>query len=490
MSSYQSLAELLRQVPNTELLRTGMPDAEGGARFATTASAPLTAAPSAPVAAAPVPVATPPRPLSIEEWIARARQLGQGLQPPPMSTDFYDPQSQFGQRHPNIRGILEPFVQGYRRADPASTLNAAYQERLAARQAEAGRPAAALKTGLEAMKAVQGMQGDETQEALRQAQINATHALAEQRRRISPANYSDFEGYVESIKTSLGRDLNPEEYQKARQDWQNRSSSATRPSVRRDIEADSASSTGFRYIDRGVNAFTGAVEWERPGGEAPKPSTGPSTEMTPTASASIFNSIVRDYARSPLVAASNRTVPLASSVQAVRSNPSDGAKQITLIYGFIQALDTYQSAVREGEIRVTQETENWLDSTRRTLARMAGSNEVLGPQAIASLTNEAERLVNDIRSAAQQQSMMYKSQAETLGMGDKWSQFLGGFTPIYNTPTSAPLGLTQPTTPAAFSQPTGGDTATQQDILNYAQAEGISPDEARRRIEAEGYRIQ
>jgi hypothetical protein len=66
---------------------------------------------------------------------------------------------------------------------------------------------------------------------------------------------------------------------------------------------------------------------------------------------STFNSIAGAYQRSPLIAAADRTIVLNNAISQIEKNPTDSAAQLALAYSYIQALDTYQSAVREGELQ-------------------------------------------------------------------------------------------------------------------------------------------
>jgi hypothetical protein len=60
----------------------------------------------------------------------------------------------------------------------------------------------------------------------------------------------------------------------------------------------------------------------------------------------VFNQIVNQANKSPLIAAADRSVILQQAINQVKQNPNDAAQQLNLSYAYIQALDTYQSAVR------------------------------------------------------------------------------------------------------------------------------------------------
>jgi hypothetical protein len=155
-----------------------------------------------------------------------------------------------------------------------------------------------------------------------------------------------------------------------------------------------------------------------------------------------FNQIAGAYERSPLIRAADRTIVLKDAAAAIRRNPQDAAQQLTLAYAFIQALDTYQSAVREGELQNL----GMLGTRAQQLAleanRVITSGAFLPPGVARQIAESADQLVKTIEGGRAQKLREYASRAKVSGVGDMWEAFVAGFA--------------QPQTPATG----GGSTPT------------------------------
>ena len=144
----------------------------------------------------------------------------------------------------------------------------------------------------------------------------------------------------------------------------------------------------------------------------------------------IFNQIVNNYQKSPLVAAADRALTLKNSVENIKKNPELGAAQLSLIYGYIQALDQYQSAVREGEIALNQS----LLGIRGKLDVYASNLEnkrILDKPTALNIAKDAERLVKTIDDAAKRKEEQFKSQARVNGIENAWNDYRSAFTASY-----------------------------------------------------------
>lgn len=142
--------------------------------------------------------------------------------------------------------------------------------------------------------------------------------------------------------------------------------------------------------------------------------------------ATLFNNIVTKYNASPLIAAADRTIVLKNSIEQARKNPSDGATQLNLIYSYVQALDTYQSAVREGELGLV----NSIDSKVGKLSnyvQQVQNGQIIRPEVAKEIADAADNLVNTINQGAKAKSKSYESQADTLGLGAPWRKYQSGF---------------------------------------------------------------
>lgn len=149
--------------------------------------------------------------------------------------------------------------------------------------------------------------------------------------------------------------------------------------------------------------------------------------------AGIINPIIAGYRNSAPVKAVARMAPLEGVVKRIEQNPSNAFAQLTEIYGFIQALDTYQSTVREGEIGLTQQTMSKVENLKNTLTRITNAR-LLSPEAALGIAREARALMADIRTSATDAAKMYRAQAAVNGLTSSWDQFMsqagiGGLTP-------------------------------------------------------------
>lgn len=160
-----------------------------------------------------------------------------------------------------------------------------------------------------------------------------------------------------------------------------------------------------------------------------------------------FNTIAGAYDRSPLVRASDRTIVLSNAIKQIEQNPSDPASQLSLAYSYIQALDTYQSAVREGELQNLGMLGTKLQSFVTSLNRVANEGAFLSPEVAKNIAANAKQLVQTIEAGRTRKEQEFASRAKTSGVGDMWSEFVAG---MKTTPTT-PATPTTPKSPAAQS---------------------------------------
>ena len=150
-----------------------------------------------------------------------------------------------------------------------------------------------------------------------------------------------------------------------------------------------------------------------------------------------FNQIAGAYERSPLIRAADRTIVLDDAVKSIESNPTDPAAQLRLAYSYIQALDTYQSAVREGELQnlgiLGTRLEQWMTSLNRVI-----TNGAFLPENVAkNIARDAKQLSTVIASSRDRKQKEFASRARVSGVGDMWDSFVTGFGGGQPTPTAA-----------------------------------------------------
>lgn len=146
--------------------------------------------------------------------------------------------------------------------------------------------------------------------------------------------------------------------------------------------------------------------------------------------ASIFNSIVSKYNSSPLILASDRLPVLQAAIDAIQENPEDAALQLNLSYAYIQALDTYQSSVREGELQNLNSIDSKIGNIENYIGQIQ-KGQIVRPEVAQQIAEAAKNIVDTINGAASQKAQSFASQANVAGVGEEWQQYLGGFTQNY-----------------------------------------------------------
>lgn len=141
----------------------------------------------------------------------------------------------------------------------------------------------------------------------------------------------------------------------------------------------------------------------------------------------VFNSLVDKYNKSPLVAANDRAVTLKATRDALKADPTNASLQVAFIYATIQALDTYQSAVREGEIGLVSGTQGLGDKLANLPNKIAGGS-VLSKGAVDKYIGTADLLVNSIQKGAERKQKTFASQAAINGpeVGQAFNEYVQG----------------------------------------------------------------
>jgi len=137
----------------------------------------------------------------------------------------------------------------------------------------------------------------------------------------------------------------------------------------------------------------------------------------------IFNGIVDKYNKSPLVLANDRAIVLRTISDKLKSDPTNASLQLSFIYSMVQALDTYQSAVREGEIGMLQSTQGLADKIKNYPAQIE-KGSLLSTKVINNYINTAKILTDSIQSAADKKASTFSSQAKIAGVGDAFGEYV------------------------------------------------------------------
>lgn len=150
----------------------------------------------------------------------------------------------------------------------------------------------------------------------------------------------------------------------------------------------------------------------------------------------VLNGIVDKYNKSPLVQASDRTIVLKNTIDQIKKNPSNAALQLNLAYSYIQALDTYQSAVREGELSLVNSIDSKVGQLSNYVSQMT-NGQIVRPEVALQIADAATNLVSTISQAASAKAKSFQSQAQVSGVGDAFSSYLSGFQPSYSPTQSS-----------------------------------------------------
>ena len=124
----------------------------------------------------------------------------------------------------------------------------------------------------------------------------------------------------------------------------------------------------------------------------------------------------------------DRSIVLKDAIKAIEKNPTDPAAQLSLAYSYIQALDTYQSAVREGELQNLGALGTRLQGFLVQLNKVANEGAFL-PQGVAlNIAANAKQLAATIEAGKASKEQEFKSRAQVSGVGEAWDQFRAGAT--------------------------------------------------------------
>jgi hypothetical protein len=182
----------------------------------------------------------------------------------------------------------------------------------------------------------------------------------------------------------------------------------------------------------------------------PKPESMTDSGMNP-AQERRFNSLASERARSPLMRAADRTVVLANATKAIQANPNDPASQLALAYSWIQALDTYQSAVREGELQLMGNLATRWQGLLTEANRVVSTGAVMPPEVASQIAANAGDLIRTIEQGRMLKEREFAARAKVSGVEKPWMQFMSE-AGIQMEPPQAPAAA--PAAPAAKPAPT------------------------------------
>lgn len=109
----------------------------------------------------------------------------------------------------------------------------------------------------------------------------------------------------------------------------------------------------------------------------------------------------------------------------VIANPNQATSQLASLYLLVKNLDP-TSAVREGELALANQTQSYLQKFQTSLTRIS-EGQVISPAAATELAKATKQIAQAWNNTAALRQQQYQSQANTLGIGTKFSNYLGGY---------------------------------------------------------------
>lgn len=194
-------------------------------------------------------------------------------------------------------------------------------------------------------------------------------------------------------------------------------------------------------------------------------------DLTPR-QAAMLNSIINQANNSPLIKAADRAVVLKDSIDNARANPKAGYVQQNLVYSYVQALDTYQSAVREGEMKAVSNLDSLFGQFDNTIQKI-NNGQYARPEVVEQMAGAAELLYKSISKAAEQKDKSFAAQADVLGVGEDYATYRGKFQRSYESGSTQDYSA-QDTQAIQKISPSTKKTFTQEQIDEYKRLRGFS----------------
>lgn len=152
----------------------------------------------------------------------------------------------------------------------------------------------------------------------------------------------------------------------------------------------------------------------------------------------VFNLLIKNAEASPLIKGADLALGLQNTIKEAKANPGNGAVQLNLMYGYVKALDTYQSAVREGEIGLVRSLDSKIGSLKNYVQQIQ-NGQTVRPEIAIQLADAASLLVDSINAGAQRKSLQFESQAQQNGTAvyNAWKNYRQAAQAAYDSPSPA-----------------------------------------------------
>lgn len=149
-----------------------------------------------------------------------------------------------------------------------------------------------------------------------------------------------------------------------------------------------------------------------------------SSGLTP-AQTQNFIKISDTYQKDEVIKQAEKSVSVNTIANQVIADPSNAAKQLTILYTLVKNLDP-NSAVREGELALAQSTQSYLDKYKTSFERIT-SGKIISSDTAVQLAQETINLANIWQQAAVTRTQKYDAQASVSGLGAAWNEYKTGW---------------------------------------------------------------
>lgn len=137
-----------------------------------------------------------------------------------------------------------------------------------------------------------------------------------------------------------------------------------------------------------------------------------------------LNQITTKFQADPIINQSLKGSTASTIADQIISNPKSATNQLKSLYVLVKNLDP-DSAVREGELALANQTQSYLQQFSNNLARIA-KGRVISPDAAVQLANATKELMSAWNNTASKRQQQYVSQSGVLGLGDEFNSYLQG----------------------------------------------------------------
>lgn len=238
----------------------------------------------------------------------------------------------------------------------------------------------------------------------------------------------------------------------------------------------------YAQSDKGFSLGQGYAQYDADGNLiAYNPKVESATDGLSSVEANLLNAVINKYSADEIVSQAQQVPMIKNIIETVRQNPDSASNQLITLYTLVKNLDP-NSAVREGELDLATKTNSFFGQFGDTLARVL-KGRVLNPNATLELINGVETLANEWEKRGVEKIQQYKSQANAVGLGPNFDEFLAG---MGGGESAQQQGYTPAFTNDAgetLYQGPDGLLYTESEIQSFNSAsQGLSLEEAKRKI--------